>query len=163
MKTTGYRTGHLLVQLGNAVTWYRNRKMKPTGLTSGQSGMLGYIRRHENEKVTAGMVMKELNLSKPTVSDVLRLLEEKSLVSRHTDASDGRKSILRLTEKYAELEFSLKQAAEQTEEILLQGMTDEEKQQLNRLLCMAMDNMKTAREEERKKDITAEKHGQSIG
>lgn len=145
METTEYRTGHLLVQLGNSVTWLRNRKMKPAGLTSGQSGILGYIRKHEKEQVTAGMLMKELNLSKPTVSEMVRLLEEKSLLSRYADVSDGRKSILRLTDQYEKLEPVLKDAAEQTEEVLLRGMTEEEKETFHRLLHFTMENMKAAR------------------
>lgn len=154
MEEIRYRTGHLLVQIGNAVTWFRNRNMQEIGLTSGQSGILFYIHRHSGERITAGDIMSEFSLSKATVSEMVHIMEKKMLLTRHTDDTDARKSILVPTQKSLELAGYLQEVAARTEKILLKGMTEEEQEQLNRLLQTALKNMKDVRDGESEKNGT---------
>lgn len=145
MCTPKYRTGRLLVQLGNAVSWFRNQKMQGIGLTSSQSEVIRYVLRHRDERLTAGDLMAQLGLSQSTVAGILKRLEKKSLLIRQTDEADARKSVILLTEEGLALEGGLKKVAAQTETILLQGMTDTEQAELNRLLQIALDNMSSFR------------------
>lgn len=145
MNTRKYKTGQLLVQLGNAVTWFRNQKMQELEITSSQSGVIQYIQKHPDRKITAGELMVQLNLSKPTVSGILKLLEKKSFLIRHTDKVDARKSIIKPTKKCLQLEEELREIVLQTEDTLLQGMNEDEQEQLNRLLEVALNNMNAFR------------------
>lgn len=140
-----YRTGRLLVQLGNAVSWFRNQKMQGIGLTSSQSEVIRYVLKHPDERLTAGDLMAQLGLSQSTMAGILKRLEKKSLLMRQSDESDARISRILLTEKGLALEGDLLKVAAQTEEILLQGMTDAEQAEFNRLLQMALENMHSFR------------------
>ena len=59
---------------------------------------------------------------------------------RRTDENDARKIIITPTEEGLALEEYLKQNAADTEEVLLCGMTDSEKEEFYRLLKIALDN-----------------------
>ena len=85
--------------------------------------------------------MTQLGLSQSTVAGILKRLEKKSLLIRQADEQDARKSRILLTAEGLALEETLKVIAAQTEDILLQGMTDDEQAQLNRLLQVALDNI----------------------
>ena len=145
MDTPLYRTGRFLVQLGNAVSGFRNQKMQRIDLTSSQSEVIRYMLRHQDAYLTAGELMAQLGLSQSTVAGILKRLEKKSLLVRQPDASDARRSRIVLTEEGLALEHQLKEIAGETEEILLRGMTAEEQAQLNHLLQMALDNMNACR------------------
>lgn len=140
-----YNTGQLLFQLGNAVAWFRNRKLQAAGLTSSQSGLLLYILHHQDETITVGTLMTKLNLSKSTVSGIIKRLEQKFFLMRRSDTADARKSRITLTDEAIELEEYLKRIAEETEEKLLMRMSEEEKEQFSHLLQIALENMNVCR------------------
>lgn len=145
MEDMRYKTGQLFVQLGNAVTWYRNGRMKALGLTSSQSGVMRYIQKNRDKNVTAGELMTKLYLSKPTISKIIKQLEKKGLLERHVDESDFRKRIITLTEKGLSLESELLYIGVETESILLRGMQNEEKAEFQRLLWIALNNINKSR------------------
>ncbi|MFA5432680.1 MAG: MarR family winged helix-turn-helix transcriptional regulator [Candidatus Paceibacterota bacterium] len=145
MNPPKYRTGRYFVQLGNAVSWFRNQKFLSIGLTSSQSEVIRYVLKHRNERITAGDLMTQLSLSQSTVAGIIKRMENKSLLTRYMDDADARKSIIAPMEEGLLLEESLKKVAEQTEDIILQGMSDAEQAELNRLLKIALSNLSTYR------------------
>lgn len=145
MDTPKYRTGRLLVQLGNSVSWFRNQKMKKVGLTSSQSEVIRHILKHRNESLTAGDIMTQFSLSQSTVAGILKRLEKKGLLVRQADETDARKSIITLTSSGLAMESNLKLIAAQTEDLLLHGMTEEEQAEFNHLLQIALSNMNVFR------------------
>ena len=156
MRKPLYKTGRLLVQLGNAVSWFRNQKMQSIDLTSSQSEVIRYMLLHQDACVTAGDLMVQLGLSQSTVAGILKRLEKKSLLIRQTDMADARRSRILLTKEGLALERNLKEIAFQTEEILLQGMTEEEQAQFNRLLQVALENMSAYRTAPRESEAPGE-------
>ena len=156
MRTPKYRTGRLLVQLGNGVSWFRNQKMQGMGLTSSQSEVIRYMLKHRDKRLTAGDLMAQLGLSQSTVAGILKRLEKKSLLVRQADETDARRSVILLTEEGLAMEEDLLRVAVQTEEILLKGMTEEEQAQFNHLLQTALDNMQAFR-------ASASREAESLG
>lgn len=140
-----YKTAGQIIQLGNALAWFRNQKMQSKGLTSSQSEAILYILRHQDEGITAGTLMEQLRLSQSTIAGLLKRLEEKNLIERRTADDDGRKSIIQPTQEGLALEEYLKKIAIQVEHILLQGMSKAEQAEFNRLLDAALVNMDSAR------------------
>lgn len=141
-----FQTTTHAVQLGNAITWMKNQKTQFINLTATQGDAIRYILKNYDEKlITAADLMKNLQLSQSTVAGIIQRLEEKELITRSVAQSDARISIIHPTEKGMELEEKLKQSAVETEAILLQGMTQEEQTEFNRLLQKALDNINTAR------------------
>lgn len=153
MKKSERKTGYLLIQLGNAVTWIRNQKLQDKGLTSSQAGIIGFILKHGNQGITPGDVAEGLNLSKATVSEMLKILEKKSFIERYGDATDGRRSKILLTEQGLAWKEYLNNVAAESEKVLLQGMTEEEKTEFNRLLAIALSNINTLKGPDLKGDL----------
>lgn len=141
MKSMEYSISHLFVQIGNAVSWFRNQRMQDRGLTSSQAGIVSYIQKKGNPGIMAGELAKGLNLSKATISEMINLLEKKSLIMRRTDENDARKSMIFLTKKGMEQKSFLRNVSVESETILLRGMTEEEQEELNRLLQIVLNNI----------------------
>ncbi len=138
-------TARKIVLLGNAITNRRNRKLGERGLTSPQGDAIRCILKGYREReITAGDVMEELKCSQSTVAGILARLEEKGLIIRRPHSSDARKSILLPSPQGRELEGYLKDSGRRTEELLLAGMTPGEREEFNRLLQKALDNLSSA-------------------
>ena len=138
-----YRTASKIVRLGNAVTYYRNIKMREYGLTSAQGDVIRAI-LHE-PGVTAAELKQKLGLSQSTVAGILERLENKGLVRKALVDGDARKMSLVPTSKGLELEAVLRQTALETQKIIMEGMTEREREEFDRLLEMALARMSAIR------------------
>lgn len=140
-----YRTGHNIIQLANSLTRLANQKMRDTGLTASQSEAMRYILKHSDEQLTAVELMEQLDLSQSTVAGLIKRLEAKQLICRHTDEQDARRSLIMPTKHGQALHSALRRIAAHTEHELLQGMTDVEIREFNRLLELAQANISRMR------------------
>lgn len=143
IEPTQFKTASLIVKLGNAVTYYRNQKMECIDLTSVQSDAI--IATLRNPGITATQMREQLQLSPSTVAGILSRLEAKGLLTKTTDQEDARKAILTLTAEGQSLEEPLKQIALETQQSLVEGMTEAEQAEFVRLLQIALDNMNRLR------------------
>lgn len=139
IKPTQFKTASLIVKLGNAVTYYRNLKMKDIELTSVQSDAI--IAALRNLGITAAQLKEHLLLSQSTVAGIIARLESKGFIEKITDKDDARKSMLMPTEEGLLLEEPLKEIAMETQQFLVEGMSEEEQEEFARLLQIALDNM----------------------
>lgn len=141
-----------VVRLGNAATWLRNQILRSEGLTASQGEVIRYILRlYKKRDLTAQDLVEELGLSQSTVAGILKRLESKELITRTTDETDGRRSILAPTQKGLELQQALRKSMNESEKIMLQGMTPEEISTLDVLLQKGLNNISALREKERNK------------
>lgn len=138
-----YKTASTIVQLGNAVTYYRNIKMQEYGLTSAQGEAVRTI-LHE-PGITAAELKKRLGLSQSTVAGILERLENKGLIKKTLVDGDARKMSLFSTAQGLELEEMLKRTALETQQIIMEGMTKSEQEEFNRLLEIALAHMSAIR------------------
>lgn len=138
-----YKTASTLIRLGNAVTYYRNIKLKSLGLTSVQGDALRLILRSPG--VTAPRLKQQLGLSQSTVAGILARLESKKLIRKDTDEGDARKVPLYPTEEGLLLDNNLKETALKTQSYLTSGMTALEQAEFDRLLDIALNNMNAMR------------------
>lgn len=139
IKPTQFKTASLIVKLGNAVTYYRNLKMKDIELTSVQSDAI--IAALRNLGITAAQLKEHLLLSQSTVAGIIARFESKGFIEKITDKDDARKSMLMPTEEGLLLEEPLKEIAMETQQFLVEGMSEEEQEEFARLLQIALDNM----------------------
>lgn len=140
-----FKITSLIVKLGNSVTNYRNIKMEDIDLTSAQSDAL--IATLRQPGITASQVKKNLQLSQSTVAGIISRLEHKGLIAKTMDQKDGRKAILNPTQQGLDIENDLKKIALDTQNTLVQGMSEAEQQEFMRLLEIALQNLQTARHE----------------
>lgn len=143
IKSTQFKTASLIVKLGNAVTYYRNLKMENIDLTSVQSDAI--IATLRNPGITATQLREHLQLSQSTVAGIIARLESKGLITKAIDKDDARKAILMPTEQGKLLEEPLKEIALETQQFLVEGMSEAEQAEFTRLLQIALDNMNRIR------------------
>ena len=143
IQSNQFKTASLIVKLGNAVTNYRNIKTQDLDLTSVQSDAL--IATLRNPGITASQLKEQLQLSQSTVAGIIARLESKELIKKTLDEGDGRKSILFPTEQGKLLEEPLKEIALDTQQALVEEMSEKEQAEFSRLLQIALTNMNRAR------------------
>ncbi|MCH5324266.1 MAG: MarR family transcriptional regulator [Eubacterium sp.] len=95
--------------------------------------------------ITDGIPQQDLSritrLRPPTISVTVHNMEKDGLIERMQDSYDGRVSRIRLTEKGRALNEKMLGSVLRTEEICLDGVTDEEIKQLNGLLLKIYKNL----------------------
>lgn len=84
---------------------------------------------------SAAEICKATAMDKVQVSRALQRLTEDSLVSRRTDKTDRRRSVVAMTTKGRGVYDEIVPLALSREEILLEGLSTDEKQQLDLLLA----------------------------
>lgn len=72
-------------------------KAKVLGLSPIQIQILVFIQFHSDEKCKVSYLAQEFCLTKPTVSEAVKSLEQKGLVERRAETTDGRSHTLHLT------------------------------------------------------------------
>ena len=86
-----------------------------------------------------------MQLSQSTTAGIIARLENKRLITKTLDKDDARKTFLTPTEEGLLLETPLKKIAMETQQTLVEGMTEEEQEELIRLLQIALNNMNQIR------------------
>ncbi|MDU5262774.1 MAG: MarR family transcriptional regulator [Clostridium celatum] len=120
-----------------------NKNLAEFNLTGVQHEILCFINRNEHERdVFQKDIEKCLKLTNPTVTGIVKRLEEKEMIVRCPSSADARYKCLHVTEKGKEVICkSFKFGAENIEKQLVKGMSDEEIKMLKDLLYRALRNM----------------------
>ena len=103
--------------------------------------IIRFLKANEQRDIYQKDVEKEFGITRSTASRVLVLREEKGLVKRLSVNHDARLKKLILTEKSARMGEAMRQVGEKTDARLLDGFTEEEKNQLYSFLDRMIDNM----------------------
>jgi len=80
------------------------------------------------------------------VAGILSRLEGKGLIEKKADQEDARKAILTPTDQGLALEMPLKEIALETQQSLVEGMSEAEQEEFIRLLDIALENMNRVRQ-----------------
>lgn len=76
---------------------------KTFSLSPIQIQILIFLYTHSEEKRKVSYLAEEFNLTKPTISDAVKTLEEKSLIRKKTNSADSRSHCIGLTKKGKEI------------------------------------------------------------
>ncbi|MBK8613847.1 MAG: MarR family transcriptional regulator [Flavobacteriales bacterium] len=87
----------LLERIGEVARALRWQQATDAGLSPLQIRILGFVAEHAGEAVGVARLADEFQVSRPTVSDSVALLVERSLLLRKPDPHDGRSHALRLS------------------------------------------------------------------
>lgn len=120
-----------------------NKNLAEFNLTGVQHEILCFINRNEHERdVFQKDIEKCLKLTNPTVTGIVKRLEEKEMIVRCPSSTDARYKCLHVTEKGKEVICkSFKFGAENIEKQLVKGMSDEEVKMFKSLLYKSLKNM----------------------
>ena len=99
--------------------------------------------KSQNRSVYQKDIEQEFGLRPSTATETLKSLEKNGLIKRETDPNDGRYKKIVFTEKAEQIEAVLKSEIEESETILLQGVTKEERQEFLRIAEKMLQNLDT--------------------
>ena len=130
------QTGKKINQISNRLR-RRSRAIQETiGISGAQGNILNYILvESQNRSVYQKDIEQEFGLRPSTATETLKSLEKNGLIKRETDPNDGRYKKIVFTEKAEQIEES--------ETILLQGVTKEERQEFLRIAEKMLQNLDT--------------------
>ena len=83
-----------LSQVFRVLLW---EKAKEHRLSPIQIQLLIFIQHHSADKTTISYLAQEFNFTKPTISDAIKVLEQKKLVKKFADNNDTRSYTIQLT------------------------------------------------------------------
>ena len=135
--------GLLLKFINGRVNTKTNKNLAEFNLTGVQHEILCFIDRNERERdVFQKDIEKCLKLTNPTVTGIVKRLEEKEMIVRCPSSNDARYKCLHVTEKGKDVICkSFKFGANNIEKQLVKDMSDEEVKMLKDLLYRALMNM----------------------
>lgn len=122
-------------------------------LTSAQGRILGFLERSEGASC-ARDIEERFHLSHPTVSGLLGRLEKKGFIELRPDEADRRCKRIYLLPRGHDCNESMFETICATEERLVEGFTEAEKETFSQMLDRAMTNMGcgSCHKEEKKHD-----------
>ena len=131
----------------------RNRSQEvhtQLGIGSAQGKILNYVLvESEAHSVYQKDLEREFGLRPSTVTEMLNALEQKKLIQRVSDEWDGRYKKFVFTEKARSMKDRIRQEVEETEHLLLQGITEQEKQEFLRIAGKMLQNLEAERTNEK--------------
>lgn len=95
----------------------------------------------QEDGLAQSQLSERMGCEPPTLSNMLKKLEEYGLVTRMQDTNDARISRVYLTQQGSELEQPLQEIWHRHQEKLLNGVYPEEKLLLRRILQQLIDNL----------------------
>lgn len=114
--------------------------LKQIDLTQSQADVI-ILLAHESGKVFRQRDIEiALNYSNPTVTGLLNRLEQKGFIVRRVDPEDSRARIISLTNKALEIIEEIYQSIRRTEQMLLDGFSEEEIEILQPLMSRIAKN-----------------------
>ena len=131
----------------------RNRSQEvhtQLGIGSAQGKILNYVLvESEAHSVYQKDLEREFGLRPSTVTEMLNALEQKKLIQRVSDEWDGRYKKIVFTEKARSMKDRIRQEVEETEHLLLQGITEQDKQEFLRIAGKMLQNLEAERTNEK--------------
>lgn len=115
------------------------------GVTASQCNVLGYLTNHCNQDICPRDIHTSLGLSRATVSSLLKKLKNNGFLIFETDPSDDRLKRVVLTEKAKEMGEKIDRSFAQSQSLLYEGFTEEEKELLCGLLEKMLMNLRNRR------------------
>ncbi len=136
----------LLKKLNLGIESVVNSQVTPKELTASQCRLLGYLGEHRHENLCSTDIHTRLRFSRAAVSEMLKRLRQKGLISFEADPSDDRLKYIRLTEKADELERFMDRTFADVRKKLYQGFSQEEQEEFLRLSRKMLENLYQAGE-----------------
>lgn len=126
--------GFMIKQINNVYEKDLNERLRKIGITSSQCAVLDYLFHTSKDEVSQRDVEKGLNLKNPTVTGILKRLDEKGYILCVPNARDKRKKNIYLTEKAYDIQRRMETDRRKLDRELTRGMTKREVESLTKNL-----------------------------
>lgn len=141
MEKRGNQIGFTVKQINNIYEKELNERLKKLGITSSQCAVLDYLFHTNKEEVNQRDVEKNLSLKNPTVTGILRRMEEKGFILCVPNATDKRKKNIYLTEKAYDIQRKMDADRRKLDKRLVIGLSKKEVDALSRALKKVLYNI----------------------
>lgn len=115
--------------------------LRPLGLTCAQSDLLEYLAERGEEETTVQDIGQHFQLKHPTVIGFIHRLEQKGFVTSSVSQRDRRCRVIRLTEKFDEVQRVMCETRDTIDARVTRGFTAEEMAQLEEYLSRVYHNI----------------------
>ena len=133
--------GFLVKQINNIYEKDFNRMLKSIGITSSQCAVLDYLFHSSKEEITQRDIERHLSLKNPTVTGLLKRLDEKGFILSVPSTTDKRCKNIYLTEKAYDIQKMMEASRKKSDRQLTMGMTQKEVQALKKALEKVLYNI----------------------
>ena len=133
--------GFLIKQINNVYEKDFNHILKSIGITSSQCEVLDYLFHSSEEEITQRDIEKHLNLKNPTVTGLLKRLDEKGFILSVPSTTDKRCKNIYLTEKAYDIQKKMEAGRKKSDRQLTMGMTKKEVRALEKALEKVLYNI----------------------
>ncbi|WP_439623882.1 MarR family winged helix-turn-helix transcriptional regulator [Shinella sp.] len=116
-----------------------SRNLLATGLYAGQDGVI--LALSEEGGLTAGALATRLGVKAPTMTRTIGRLEAQGFVERRPDETDGRLTVVHLTESGRATVETITEAGRLSEEQAAEGLSEKDVRQLLKLLRTMDENL----------------------
>lgn len=133
--------GFLFKQINNVYEKEVNNSLRALGITASQCAVLDYLFHSRKEEINQKDVERALSLKNPTVTGLLKRLDEKGYILIVPSAKDRRCKKIYLTEKAYDIRRRMEADRKKVDKRLTIGMTKKEVQALRKMLDKVLYNV----------------------
>ena len=133
--------GFLFKQINNVYEKEFNNRLKRLGITSSQCEVLDFLLQSSKDEVTQRDIERALNLKNPTVTGLLKRLDEKGFILSVPSGKDKRCKNIYLTEKAYDIQRRMEMERKKLDKMLTLGMTNKEIDALYKMLNRVLYNI----------------------
>ncbi len=141
MEKRGNQIGFIVKQINNIYEKELNERLKNLGITSSQCAVLDYLFHTNKEEVNQRDVERSLSLKNPTVTGILKRMEEKGFILCVPNTIDKRKKNIYLTEKAYDIQRKMDADRRKLDKRLTIGLSKKEVESLSRVLEKVLYNI----------------------
>lgn len=133
--------GFIIHQIEHKIKIKHDASLEKHGVTLQQSKIIAHLLLNKHLDTFQKDIEKAFNLKSSTITSILNTLENKKLIKRISIKEDRRAKKIVLTESGENLQKNIFKSIESIEEELVKGMTENEKDMLQKLLLIAYKNI----------------------
>ena len=133
--------GFSIKQINNVYEKDFNQLLKSIGITASQCGVLDYLFNSDQEEINQRDIERHLCLRNPTVTGLLKRLDEKGFILIVQSNTDKRCKNIHLTEKAYDIQRKMEASRKRIDKNLTLNMTKKEVQALKRGLEKVLYNI----------------------
>lgn len=133
--------GFLIKQINNGYEKEFNKRLRTLGITSSQCEVLDFLFTSSQEEITQRDIEKALNLKNPTVTGLLKRLDEKGFILSVPSNKDKRCKNIYLTEKAYDIQKRMELNRKKLDRMLTLGLNKKETAALEKVLEKVLYNV----------------------
>ena len=139
-------TGKMINRISNRLRRRSLKVQESIGISGAQGNILDYILVESvHRNVYQKEIEKEFGLRPSTATEALKLLEEKGLICRIPEEKDGRYKRIVFTQKARDVQTALRREIEESESVLLHGISVSEQRQFLEIAKKMLQNLDDGR------------------